>query len=227
MQKKVNYFIFISSLIFIGTNNVLAYGGQCVTCGSDSLAIPEALPKFVATMITLVQILVPIALILFTMIRYLKAVTLGEDKGFSEANRAFIRNIVAAVAVFLVIAIVKFAFGVVEKANEESGSTSCVSCFITGNCESESCPERGQLNESSKNDSSKTVNNGEGCYYCPKSGKYKWLTEQKSNCQFISSIKSKSDCNNPDVSNYKSQKTCESAGYKWQKLSSNSGYCYK
>ena len=92
------------------------------------------------------------------MIRYLRAVFNGEEKGFSNANRSFLRNIIAAVVVFLSIAIVKGTFNVVEKASEETGSTSCVSCFITGNCESKKCIDRGELKESEKSKTSKSNN---------------------------------------------------------------------
>ena len=204
MRKKVNYLMFISSLIFISMNDVLAEGinRECVTCGKNALAIPAAIPKFVAAMITLVQIIVPIALIVFTMIRYLKAVASGEDKGFSNANRSFLRNIIAAIVVFLVISLVKTTFNIIEKASEESGTTSCVSCFITGDCSTGTCLDRGNLNESEKNSNSSSGSSsesvkdeGEGCYYCSNSQSYTWKKHTpSSDCKINKKVEKKENC---------------------------------
>ena len=89
MKKSINYILLTSILLFTFINNVDAAPivRECVTCGADSMAIPSALPKFVAALITppdifsqvvvaalitFAQIMVPIILILFGMIDILE-----------------------------------------------------------------------------------------------------------------------------------------------------------
>lgn len=140
MKKKINY-ILTAILLFISVDSASAITRECVKCGEDALEIPAQLPNFVSSLITLAQILVPIILIVSGLIKYLKAVTSGEDKVISETNKAFIKSIITAVAIFLVVAIVRFTFDVVESAGEED-TTSCISCFITGECTGVTCTSR-------------------------------------------------------------------------------------
>lgn len=143
MRKKINYSLFMSTLFLICTSvSAKTITRSCVVCGKDALEIPAALPKFVSALITLAQILVPIILIVTGMIRYVKAVASGDDKVTSEVNSSFFKSIIAAVAVFLVVAITKFAFNVYDSANGSSDTNSCVSCFITNNCNTATCSSR-------------------------------------------------------------------------------------
>ena len=141
MRKKINYglLIIFGLTFFIG--NVSAK--ECYVCGSDALAIPKDFPMFTSRIITLVQILVPSILIISSMIRYFKVVMSDPLKSGTETNKSFIRSIIAAVIIFIMVSIVKFAFNIYDKANGSSNSTSCVSCFINGSCGSvTTCPSR-------------------------------------------------------------------------------------
>lgn len=142
MKKNLRYILFIMSTMFFITK---VGATECIVCGKDTIPIPAAIPSFVSKLILLVQILVPVILIVTGMIKYAKVVFSGEDKVAREVNQSFIRSIISAVVVFLVVAIVKFVFGVVDKANTDSNinSNSCIDCFINGNCGSPvGCPTR-------------------------------------------------------------------------------------
>ncbi|MBP3766091.1 MAG: hypothetical protein J6G98_02815 [Bacilli bacterium] len=142
-MKKIFNYSFLMSLLFIGIDNIYALDRTCVKCG-DGMEIPSLLPNFVSKLILIAQIAVPIILIVTGMIRYLKAVMSGDDKVIKETNSSFIKSIIAAVAVFISITIVKTAFNVFDQANADGdGATnSCVTCFITGNCQSTACIDR-------------------------------------------------------------------------------------
>ena len=109
--------------------------GKCVSCGDATLTnIPEQLPMFIRNIINVVQSIVPIILIGFGIYDFIKAVIGNDEKVMKESQNRFIRRIIAGVLVFLVVAIVKFGFGLFP------GDTalSCVACFVT---DSSSCSE--------------------------------------------------------------------------------------
>ncbi len=141
-MKKLFNISFITSLLLIGITNVSALERTCVKCG-DGMEIPALLPSFVSKLVLILQLAVPIILIVTGSIRYAKAVMSGDDKVIKETNSSFIKSIIAAVVIFLSIAIVKFAFNIFDQANNSDGSSnSCVACFISGNCSEVVCTGR-------------------------------------------------------------------------------------
>ena len=143
MRKKIDYSLFMGILFLIGTGvSAKTITRSCVTCGSGALEFPAALPSFVSSLVTLAQVLVPIILIVTGMVRYIKAVSSGEDKVVSQINGSFIKSIIAAVSVFLIVTIVKFSFSVYDSANGTSDTNSCVSCFINNECTEAVCSSR-------------------------------------------------------------------------------------
>lgn len=174
MKKNLIYILFSLSLIFLCLGNVSA-AGSCISCGADTLPIPEGIPNFISKLITLVQIMVPVVLIVVGMVKYLKVVTSGgDDKYIKETNASFIRSLVTGAAIFLVVAVVKFAFSLLGSDGEST--LGCVSCFISGdNCYQTACLDRGELPKSyacyvcSDDDSIRlwTMSNPEKTSACP------------------------------------------------------------
>ena len=142
-MKKLKYILFTLCLMTI-TTPVLA-ARECCYCGTDALAIPSELPNFVATIVTIAQILVPVVLIVSAIIRYVKVVVVGEEKATSEINKSIFRSIAAAVIIFIAVSLVKFAFSVYDKANgsnDKAGRNACISAFINGCSNVKACEER-------------------------------------------------------------------------------------
>ena len=102
------------------------YQGEYVQCGNSG-AIPSALPKLSRILVTLVEILVPLALIIFGMLDFLKAVASNDSDFLDKAKKKFIRRIISAVAVFFIFVIVKF---VVSNVATDTGAMDCLDCFI-------------------------------------------------------------------------------------------------
>lgn len=139
--KIINYVIFLGVAIFLNMNFVSALSGECVVCGSSSIAIPIAFPKFVSGVIKVVQLLVPLIIIFVGMFEFFKAVINGDDKVYKETTSAFIKRIIAGVVIFLIIALVKLAFNII--GDEGKNSLSCVSCFLDlDSCQEQACPAR-------------------------------------------------------------------------------------
>ncbi len=100
----------------------------CVSCGGGSVdGIPKLLPIFVRNMIWLVQIITPIILIGLGMYDFIKAVISSDEKVMKESQNRFIKRIIAALLIFLIVAIVKFAFNLIPG----DSTFGCVSCFIS------------------------------------------------------------------------------------------------
>lgn len=140
-MKKMKYIIFSGLITFLGMNSIHA-GDMCAICGPETLPIPIGIPNFVSKLITLVQVAVPVIIIIIAIINYTKAVASGDDKVIKETNSSFIRSLITGVAIFLVVAIVKFAFGLL--GTEYSSYLNCISCFLSGEeyCSKDVCPDR-------------------------------------------------------------------------------------
>lgn len=107
----------------------------CVSCGDGALTnIPEQLPMFIRNLIWLIQMITPIILIGLGMYDFIKAVIAGDEKVMKESQNRFIKRIIAAVLIFMVIAIVKFVFGLIPGET----TLSCIPCFTT---DSSNCSE--------------------------------------------------------------------------------------
>lgn len=142
MKRLIKYTSLINIILFIGLNSISAR--ECAFCSNDfenNIGIPSQIPTFISTLVTLAKIMVPIILIVTGMFRYVKAVVSGEDKVIKETNSSFIKSIIAAVTVFLVIAIVQFAMGLLGSTG--NGTLQCVDCFVNNtNCFYNTCKER-------------------------------------------------------------------------------------
>lgn len=91
-----------------------------VACSGDLLNVM----KMVRTIIKYIQIVVPIALILWGSIDMLKAVIAGDEKKMKEARKPFIQRLVSAIIVFLIPFIVNMAINLVV-----SGASEWKSCW--------------------------------------------------------------------------------------------------
>lgn len=103
-----------------------------VQCGD--IVIDEVVPKFVSLIVNIIKILVPIVIIIFGIIDLFKAATANDEKVMKEAQKKLISRIIYAVLVFFVVAIVQFVFKTLSNAGDKSDATSCISCFISGDC---------------------------------------------------------------------------------------------
>lgn len=85
-----------------------------VACESTELLNVMNLVKKI---LRLVQIIVPIALILFGTFDMAKAVIAGDEKKMKEAQKPFIKRIISAVIVFLIPFIVNLVMNLVTTSN--------------------------------------------------------------------------------------------------------------
>lgn len=111
---------------------------ETVYCGT--YAIDKIIPSVMNSVVTLIKIFVPIALILFGMLDLAKAVMSNDEKTMKEGQNKFIKRCVYAAVVFFIVAIVTFIVGILGDAGEDTTSiTSCIDCLINN---ADNCPTK-------------------------------------------------------------------------------------
>jgi len=101
--------------------------------------IPDAVFNIVSLIIMAIQVVVPILLIIWGMVDFAKSVVGGDEDKIKAGQKVFLKRLIAAVVVFLVVTIVKLLVGLVTTVGgtesgigSKEGITGCVDKFING-----------------------------------------------------------------------------------------------
>ncbi len=105
--------------------------------GDACAAIPDGVVNIVSLIIKSIQIVVPILLIIWGMIDFAKSVVGGDEDKIKAGQKTFMRRLIAAIVVFLVITVVQLAVRLVGQVGasgtDDSNSIwSCIEEFING-----------------------------------------------------------------------------------------------
>lgn len=114
-----------------------------VTCGSSGLVMNEIIPNLTSTLVNLIKIGVPLLLIFFGMLDLGKAVMAQKEDEIKKGQQTFIKRLIAAAIVFLVVFIVQIVINLLVPKNSDATSQTnntilnCIDCFIngSGSCE--------------------------------------------------------------------------------------------
>ncbi len=79
-------------------------------CNDENLKI---IVSFLKTIFTLIQIIIPVLLVIFGSIDLGKAVMAGDEKEIKSATTLLMKRAIAAVAVFLLVVLVRLVTGLV------------------------------------------------------------------------------------------------------------------
>lgn len=147
MKKKINMLIFVLLICFVSLNPVLAQENNLATnivrCGGlGEFGIPAGIPAFTRGLYTTLKYLVPVLIILFGILDFVKAVMASKEQDMKEYQNKFIRRLISGVAIFLVLAVVNFVFSQ-TKVQDANGILKCLSCLST----TESACDVYQLND--------------------------------------------------------------------------------
>ena len=110
--------------------------GNLYSCGMLLLTdIPPLLPKIIHIIYLMVQIAVPILLVLFGSIDFIKSITSQKDDEIKKGRQTFISRLIAGVLVFFVFSIVRLIISIVndDSSNGIGRVLDCVECFIENN----------------------------------------------------------------------------------------------
>ena len=122
-------------------NNADLVNTLAVTMTDACKDIPQPVFAVVGTIIMLIQVVVPILLIIWGMIDFAKAVIGGDEDKIKAGQKTFIKRLIAAVILFLVVTIVKLLLNLVGTITSDPGDGykvddhsiwTCVNGFLTG-----------------------------------------------------------------------------------------------
>lgn len=102
------------------------------------------------TAVDYLQILIPIALILWGTIDMGKAVIAGDEKKIKEAQKPFIKRLISAVIVFLIPFILNLVIGVVATGKNATAWTSCWNEAGNGSWQKINTDDVGENNKTGK-----------------------------------------------------------------------------
>ena len=112
--------------------NVLA-----TSLGTACDQIPTGVFNLTSLVIMIIQVIVPILLIIWGMIDFVKAVVGGDENKIKEGQKVFVKRLIAAAVVFLMVTIVKLLVNFVGQIGAEDMADAdsiwdCVDQFING-----------------------------------------------------------------------------------------------
>lgn len=113
-----------------GGNN---YDDNLVSCGDELLTdLPAIVPKIVHIVYLIIQILIPVLIVIFGSMDFVKAVIAQKDDEIKKGQQVFIKRLIAGVIVFFVFAIVKIIVSFAADS-EKTRILDCASCIINNN----------------------------------------------------------------------------------------------
>ena len=106
------------------------------TCGKGNFTFEGLFPEVISIIVTIIKIGVPILLIILGMIDLGKAVMAQKEDEIKKGQGLFIKRLIAAILVFLVVFAVQIVVRFIAKGDKQS-IMSCIHCFVNGEATSE------------------------------------------------------------------------------------------
>ncbi len=110
--------------------NVLDY------CTAQGFNIPEPVGNLIHMAVLAFQIVVPILLIIWGMLDFAKAVIAQKEDDIKAGQAKFMKRLIAALIVFLIVTIVQLAINIVGNlggdGNDSSNAWTCAKSLING-----------------------------------------------------------------------------------------------
>ena len=98
--------------------------------------IPDGIGNVVHLIVVAIQVVVPILLIIWGMIDFAKAIIGQDEEKIKAGQKTFIKRLIAAVVVFLIVTIVQLAINLAASIGGEGNSSGtawdCAHQLITG-----------------------------------------------------------------------------------------------
>ncbi len=105
-------------------------GTECSALSGLENGIPGEIASIIAAVIFLIKVVVPIALVIFGMLDLGKAVMSQKEDEIKKGQQTFLKRLVAAAIVFLVIFVAQVVIQIA--AGSDSTVWSCADCIIKG-----------------------------------------------------------------------------------------------
>jgi len=92
--------------------------------------IDAELTNFIHNIIVVIKIGVPLLLVIFGMLDFVKGVIGGNDDEIKKGQKSFIKRLIAGIVVFFIVAIAQFAISLTEGSDSEIWK--CASAIMNG-----------------------------------------------------------------------------------------------
>ncbi len=125
---------------------------KAITCtGNEQDQIPANVPRFIRSLYNRIKILVPLFIIFLGMFDFIRVVVSTNNENMDQQKNKFMRRLIAGIAIFFVLTITQWVFGLI---GEKENILGCISCFLTTE---KDCQEAGYI-DPSKNDENSAPN---------------------------------------------------------------------
>ncbi len=175
-MKKYNKFIIMLFTIFsLCLNTIVVYAdnsdtefmeiGEYVSCGDKYRAlisnIPAFVPKVTSSLYNAVMIIVPLILIVLGTIDLLKGLMSQKDDEIKKGREAFVKRIIGASIVFVIVLIVKLFVSAMSTGNRDDANRiiGCIDCFVNNECKESDGPTNSSNSNSNSNSNKKSNSN--------------------------------------------------------------------
>lgn len=103
-----------------------------LTCGNGGITFDSKIPNITSKIVLAIQIVVPILLVIFGMIDLGKAIIAQKEDDIKKGQQTFIKRLITAAIVFLVVFLVKLVVGLVTDNSDNKNISDCLNCFLSG-----------------------------------------------------------------------------------------------
>ena len=103
-------------------------------CTMAGITFDMMIPKIISLIIMIIQIAVPIILVIMGMLDLGKAVLAQKEDEIKKGQGLFVKRLIAAVVVFLVVVVVKLVIGIVAPNDNETNMWNVFDCMTSGSC---------------------------------------------------------------------------------------------
>lgn len=117
--------------------------------------LPSFMINILQTAYKTILVIVPVGIVLFGVIDFLKATASKDDKEISNNSKRFISRIITGLLAFFVLAMVRWVFKIIGDVNESAGAMSCAIEILGG---SSSGGSNNSTTNSNTNNNSNTSN---------------------------------------------------------------------
>ena len=135
MKKKkiLSIMLFAFIAVFCLKTNVYAD----VKCNAlPNVQIDDSIPNVVSVIIKVIQIAVPVLLVVLGSMDLIKGITSQKEDEIKKAQSGFIKKLIVAILVFLVLTIVQFVFDFATNGDGDSETNQnawkCISSLLNG-----------------------------------------------------------------------------------------------
>lgn len=102
-----------------------------VSCGNMG-QFNKKLPEITSWIVTVAEILVPVLLVIFGSIDFVKGIISQKEDEIKKGQQVFIKRLITAIIVFFIVAFTKLIVSAVSGDGE--GFIDCIDCFISNKC---------------------------------------------------------------------------------------------